>query len=486
MLSNKSKVLTYLENNSLLNKRNILTFGDVPTPIAIVEEMLDMLPEYVWINPDLKWLDPCAGLGVFSVCIYYRLLRSLTIPIEERSDHILKNMLYAVELNKDKVNYYKEIMGDTNIYSGDYMNYDEKFDIIIGNPPYNKSVIKKIDKGSHTSSSYPIFKDFIIKGTVNAKLSLFISPSRWIKSSNRQLRDFKNCIFQSNKLSIVRIIKNPFNVNIEDCAITLYDQNHNGKCKYLNGLIKTSKYDILVDPKNLSILEKIIKYENTLITRWLSTSYYGILACDKNIHDKKIGNDVVCYINKRRGTWKWFPKNKILNKRDYLTHRVGIAASNGYNSCFGNLIYIKPNEVYSTTYAGILCKDKKECKNLISYLRTRFANFCLSLRKVTQSITPDVCKWIPLPPLDRLWNDDKIALYFSLSEKEKSIISLYSNGKINNIYQGPIRKRYTLNELKHMSVNTLIELARKRKVKDIEPLSILYDQESNLDYYGMI
>ena len=42
----------------------------------------------------------------------------------------------------------------------------------------------------------------------------------------------------------------------------------------------------------------------------------------------------------------------------------------------------------------------------------------LSLRKISQHINSDTCKWIPLPPLDRNWTDDKVYKYFELTKDE--------------------------------------------------------------------
>ena len=36
-------------------------YGEVMTPIDLVEEMLNDLPAKVWNNPTLKWLDPANG-----------------------------------------------------------------------------------------------------------------------------------------------------------------------------------------------------------------------------------------------------------------------------------------------------------------------------------------------------------------------------------------------------------------------------------------
>ena len=54
----KNKIIEYLAvKESEKNK-----FGEVFTPMELIEEMLDKLPENVWKNPELKWLDPANGI----------------------------------------------------------------------------------------------------------------------------------------------------------------------------------------------------------------------------------------------------------------------------------------------------------------------------------------------------------------------------------------------------------------------------------------
>ena len=48
-----------------------------------VNEMLDTLPKEVWKNPNLKWLDPSAGMGNFPVAVYMRLMEGLKSVIED-------------------------------------------------------------------------------------------------------------------------------------------------------------------------------------------------------------------------------------------------------------------------------------------------------------------------------------------------------------------------------------------------------------------
>ena len=52
-------------------------FGEVMTPISLVQDMLDTLPKEVWSNPKLKFLDPCNGCGIFSSVIVNRLMYGL-------------------------------------------------------------------------------------------------------------------------------------------------------------------------------------------------------------------------------------------------------------------------------------------------------------------------------------------------------------------------------------------------------------------------
>ena len=129
-------------------------YGEVFTPIDLIEEMLDKLPKEVWKNPDLIWLDPANGIGNFPMIAYKHLMKGLEEwepDKDTRSNHIIKNMLYMIELNPKNVGVSRKIFGkDANIYCGSFVgtphspNFGvEKFDIIMGNPPYNKDGVGK-------------------------------------------------------------------------------------------------------------------------------------------------------------------------------------------------------------------------------------------------------------------------------------------------------------------------------------------------------
>ena len=52
-------------------------FGEVMTPLELVKEMLQTLPDDVWSNPNLKWLDPANGTGPLPVMVIYKLMEGL-------------------------------------------------------------------------------------------------------------------------------------------------------------------------------------------------------------------------------------------------------------------------------------------------------------------------------------------------------------------------------------------------------------------------
>jgi len=117
-------------------------YGEVFTPSALINTMLDQFPTSSWSNPDLKWLDPCCGTGNFLVHVYQRLMAGLenSFPnLSKRSSHIIENMLFMVELNKKNCDICRQLFGKgANIECLDFLEYnkDTMFDCIVGNPPF--------------------------------------------------------------------------------------------------------------------------------------------------------------------------------------------------------------------------------------------------------------------------------------------------------------------------------------------------------------
>jgi type I restriction-modification system DNA methylase subunit len=117
MTEEQIRLAQEIEGYNTLKKRK--ENDEVFTPQSLVEEMLDKLPPEVWSSPDKTWLDPCAGLGNFSVVILERLMNGLKTwepDTEKRKRHILENMLYHVEMNPESVEKLQRILNPEGKY----------------------------------------------------------------------------------------------------------------------------------------------------------------------------------------------------------------------------------------------------------------------------------------------------------------------------------------------------------------------------------
>ena len=115
---------------------------EVFTPNSLINDMLDKLPEVIWSNPDKTWLDPCAGLGNFSVQVLKRLMKGLSQwePDEEiRKRHILECMLFHVEMNTESVAKLQKILNPEgkytlNVHCGDFLAFADAITSKKGKP----------------------------------------------------------------------------------------------------------------------------------------------------------------------------------------------------------------------------------------------------------------------------------------------------------------------------------------------------------------
>jgi len=282
------------------------TFGEVFTPIKLVNEMLDKLPLEVWNNKNHKWLDPCCGMGNFPIAVYLRLMDELKDEIKdvkERKKHILENMLYMSELNKKNVLICKQIFDinneyKLNIYEGDSLKVDynkefgiKQFDVIIGNPPYNASGTK-----ASGNTIWQLFVNNSIKLLKPNGYICFVHPNGWRKPNTEKGKFFG--LFE--KMTNENII--------------LYLEIHDTKdgMKQFNCGTRYDWY-ILQKKKNENHKTKILDQNN--ISYEINLSKYNWLAnCELELIDKLVANnnEEKCYILYSRSNYgadkKWISK----------------------------------------------------------------------------------------------------------------------------------------------------------------------------------
>lgn len=197
------------------------------------------IPLEIWRDPETKWLDPANGIGNFPVVAFYMLDYQIGKhgPPEFKGDdnrvkrrrHIIKNMLFMIELNKGNVNTSRKIFekilpGVTaNICCANTLEMtDEKlkrefgvnrFHVIMGNPPFNRGGINRPDtrknKSSYTGENKEkketIWNKFVLQSFKFLKSNgflLFIHPIGWFHSGDYD--DVRN-ILLTNQLSDIRI-----------------------------------------------------------------------------------------------------------------------------------------------------------------------------------------------------------------------------------------------------------------------------------------
>ena len=111
-------------------------------------------------------------------------------------------------------------------------------------------------------------------------------------------------------------------------------------------------------------------------------------------------------------------------KKDYNFWKViTTEAAYEHKSGFGNTFIGKPDEIHTGSYISFKLSNEDEAKSLLSYMKCRLPNFMLSLRKNSQHINEDVCKWIPLPPLNKEWTNKEVYKHFKLSETDIKLIN---------------------------------------------------------------
>lgn len=146
--------------------------GEVFTPEELVKDMLDKIPTSVWENPTSTFLDPCMGKGTFLIDI----LRRLT-TIYGYSKEDAMSRIYGYDVRVKYVNYLKR-GGFKNVFHKDFLNEnnDMKFDVVIGNPPYQSSTSKKNSANALWVKFGDKSKDLVKEEGYMA----FIHPDSWV------------------------------------------------------------------------------------------------------------------------------------------------------------------------------------------------------------------------------------------------------------------------------------------------------------------
>ncbi len=498
-----------------------LSNDEVFTPPEIVNQMLDLLPQELFSNPDTKFLDPACKTGVFLREIAKRLIKGLEwqIPdLQERIDHIFHNQLYGIAITE-----LTSLLSRRGVYCSKYPNsefsvtrfdnsegnirfrrtnhvwkdkkciycganqeqYDRgeqlethayefihiknaeelfnmKFDVIIGNPPYQLSFGIE---GTNSANSRSIYHNFIEQAIkLQPTYLCMITPSRWMTKTAQSIpEEWVNKMISCNKFIVMHDFPDS-----KDCFpgveikggvnYFLYSKDYNGKCKYFyheNDTVQ-ERYDFLDsanagvvvrDPKSYSILEKISAVESNYFSE-IKNNFSGLVSpkhffdnsvlLTSNWRDYKIAKHdeftIKYYISKSFNdtSFGWISEKQIpKNIQTKDLHKVYIPAAGGSGTdsqVLGFPFYGEPNSVCSQTYLVIGYDTEKhnftkeQCENIITYIKTRFFRYLVSIKKKTQNGPRGVYQFVPLQDFNKPWTDEELYSKYNLSKEEIEFI----------------------------------------------------------------
>lgn len=383
---------------------------NITTPPSVVKKMLDMLPDDVW-NDETVFLDPACKDGGFLRAIYDRLrtdpkLLAKYENADKLKNHILSEQLYGIALNQNSkaatvdnldgfryniaviTNYIQKLkrIRLSEIINKEFEGKNMKFDVILGNPPYNDD---------DTKVATAIYSRFAEDGMEMAdKCSAFIIPARWY-ASGRGLDRFREIMLTQHKIKKLVDYEDekmifPDRTIAGGVCYFLADKEDNKICEITSikkdgskTIVKREldKYEIFVrDTGALSIIDKIKMDKDfySLSIGVQSVDYFNVKD-NPNVSYMKVDDEMISIIDSSGYMYAYRdylndPYNLIDAYNVIVTHAVG---SKQY-VIPKTLKIIKPGQACSVTYLCIGGTPKKEnAENLLKYIKTRFVRFLI-------------------------------------------------------------------------------------------------------------
>lgn len=338
-----------------------------------------------------------------------------------------------------------------------------KFDVIIGNPPYQMTFGIEGGNSANAKSIYNLFIEQAIK--LKPRYLCMITPSRWMTKTAQGIPEaWIDAVLGSNQFRVIHDFENASEcfpgVEIKGGVnYFLWDKDYNGKCHYFFHKSQDNKilerYDyldskgagiVVRDPQAYSILEKIEAVEDAYYTD-ADKNFSGLVSAKHFFDDSKLLTSnwtgyksqsdsvysIKYYLNvNRERTFRWISNQQLpKNKKTKDLHKVYIPAAGGSgydDQVLGKPFYGEPNSVCSQTFLVIGYDPEKhafteeECKNIIKYIQTRFFRYLVSIKKKTQNGPRGVYQFVPLQDFKIEWTDEALYKKYNLSKEEIEFI----------------------------------------------------------------
>lgn len=483
-------------NPDVLNCIANLSNDEVFTPPELANRILDLLPQELFRSPDTTFLDPFSKSGVFLREIVKRLDRGLESLMPDRQlriDHILHNQVFGIAITE-----LTSYLSRRSLYCSKYANgkysvsrfdtesgnilyanrshswengkckycgasqavYDRgseaeqyaymfihtdnptqffgnmKFDVIIGNPPY------QLSDGGAQASAKPIYQLFVEQALrLKPRYLSMIIPARWY-SGGKGLNEFRDNMLKDKHIShLVDYFDSTECFPGVDLSggvcFFLWNHDYSGPChirSIINGKeTQTTRYLLEKGDDSfvrfnaaVGIWHKVKAfYEKSFATIVSSRKPFGI-ATNERISSMKQPNSVKIYAYPNNG---YVPSSNIaVNSSAVKEHKVYISYAYGERGSFPYLVigkpfYGEPNSCCSETYLMIgPFLSETICNNVMEYMRTKFFRSLVLLRKNTQHATSKVYKYTPIQDFTQLWTDEMLYKKYGLDDNEIAFI----------------------------------------------------------------
>ena len=479
----REQLADYLNNTT---KEDIFSYipaqksNQIFTPREVVNKMLNILEAEnpgIFSNPNLTFCDLYVKSGLFLTETAKRLNLGLAniIPDEQaRLKHIFENQLFGfapTQIIYDiAANYiyggFPEISCQNltkqdlteQFKKGEPLNM--KFDVVIGNPPYQEETKDTSDK--------PIYNYFMSEAYKFADKVCFITPARFLFNAGKTPKKWNAKMLNDEHLKVAYYEQDSSNVfpNTDikgGVAITYRDTQKNfGKIgtfthfeelnsalrKVLNSEKFCSIDEIYFGQEkfNLDVLymknpeaKNIVGSEGK--EKRLTSSIFGQL---EDVFSKNRKNETdfkILGVIKNRRKWRYINSEYIEEHPNLRKFKVMLPGSNGSGAIgevlstplVGEPLVGEPLVGHTQTFISFGAFDnREEAENLLKYIKTKFARTMLGTLKITQSNKKDTWRNVPLQNFtsnsDIDWSqsiaqiDQQLYKKYGLSEKEIAFI----------------------------------------------------------------